>query len=222
MEEHKESEFNPIAEHDVRCADTVMNRSHNRIMAAIGYEMPVSTKRPKSLWVQCRDEFPCDPVLQHRVWAFRIKCLFQRDCGFNPDWNCKCEKCESHLAEELLLYDNSMGIIREVGIHEEATDMPEIAEELVASVDLCNICEGIDDSGLQSNAAFYTGPTTIPNDIGWVHLLLTLEEVGNPHGPTTLFITVLNMNDPPSSNHVPRKMWIRSRSITPTYLSFRR
>ena len=191
-------------------------------MTDLGYEMPVLTKRPKSLWAQLRDEFPFDPVLQHRVWAFRIKRLFQRDCGFNPDWNCECEKCESHLAEELLLYDTSMGIIREVGIHKESTDMPEIAEELVASVDLRNICEGIDDSRLQSNAALYTGPTTIPNVIGWVHLFLTLEEVGNPHGPTTPFITPLNMNDAPLSNYVPWKMWMRSRSITPTYLSFRR
>ena len=56
MEEHKESEFNPEAEHDIRCTHTVMNRSHNQIMTDLGYEMPVLTKRPKSLWDQLRDE----------------------------------------------------------------------------------------------------------------------------------------------------------------------
>ena len=129
--------------------------------------------------------------------------------------------CESSLAQELLLYDNSIGNNGGVGIYEQV-DMKECAEELVASVDLRNVYEGVDDSERQTNAALYTGPTIIPNGIGWVHLFLTPEEGGNPYGPTTPFMTALNMDDPPLSNHVPQKMWVRSRRITPTYLSFRR
>ena len=74
MEQQKATEFQPETDHGVDCYGTgTTMRSHNQIMAELGYEMPVSIKKSQSLWDQLRDEFPCDPILQRRVWAFRVK-----------------------------------------------------------------------------------------------------------------------------------------------------
>ena len=76
---------------------------HTEKMTELGCVMPVPTKRPKTLWDELRDEFPCDPITQHHDWASCVKSMYKKDCGFDPDWNCDCDKCESNLAEEPII-----------------------------------------------------------------------------------------------------------------------
>ena len=165
--------------------------SHVEKMAALGYVMPKPIKRPKTLWDELREEFPCDPVIQHRVWASRIRRMFQKDCGFNE--------------------------------HEDARTYVDEAETTVDTRELRRICAGGEQCESVIDTEVVNGATAIPFGYGWVHLFLSAEEaIGNNTGPSTPFITALNMHEVPASPFVPRQMWIRSKSITPTYLSFKK
>jgi hypothetical protein len=224
MEETKEFEGPVKTDHlyDTSERQNIL-RSHVEKMAALGYVMPEQSKRQKTLWDELREEFPCDPVIQHRVWASRIRRMYQKDCGFNPDWDCECDKCESSLAEELLLFHDSINTEGVSYEHEDARNYEHEAATIVDSGELRRICSGGEHCDSVIDAEVVNGVTAIPIGYGWVHLFLSAEEVvGINTGPSTPFITALNMPEVPASPFVPRKMWLRSRSITPTYLSFKK
>ena len=120
--------------------------------------------------------------------------MFQKDCGFNPDWDCDCDKCESSLAEELLLFHNS---IRTDGVSHEYEDTQIYEDEAEMSVDTSSlrlICAGDDHCVSGLDAEVVNGATAIPFGYGWVHLFLTAEQaISNNYGPSTPFLTALNM-----------------------------
>ena len=83
----------------------IWRRSHQQIMASLGYETPApEVKRTKSAWEDLVEAYPCPPVYQHKVWANRIKRLYRLDCGLISDWDCECLICESALADEVYGY----------------------------------------------------------------------------------------------------------------------
>ena len=93
MEETKENECPVTMDHILDSSETrITMSSHAEKMAALEYNMPEPSRRPKTLWDELREEFACDPLIQHCVWAARVKRMFQKDCGFNPDLNCDCDK----------------------------------------------------------------------------------------------------------------------------------
>ena len=66
-------------------------RTHTEIMSDQGFETPAPMpKRFRNAWEHLVGIFPCPPELQHRLWAARVKRMFQGDRGFLVDWMCEC------------------------------------------------------------------------------------------------------------------------------------
>ena len=82
--------------------DTRRARTHTEIMRELGYETPDPVpKRFRHAWDHLVSEFPCPSELQHRLWAVRIKRMFEEDCGFPVDWTCECRKCVAGTSAEI-------------------------------------------------------------------------------------------------------------------------
>ena len=208
---------NPSSENQKSC--------HAKTMQRMGFDTPSPPqKRLKTCWDMLVEAFPCPPEYQHRVWAERIRRQFRDNCGLPYYWlTCECMKCERIQNEELknyqtILFECTDSLnVRAGEVNESSNRQP------LSQVEIRKACFGaesdeLDTYRMEGPARAQTPP--LPN-FGYVHLFLEQAHVGtaDPHTP---FMTHLSGMDAfPIEREHPRVMWVRAKSVTPTYLSFR-
>ena len=196
-------------------------RSHQQIMASLGYETPAPVvKRTKSAWEDLVEAYPCPPEYQHKVWANRIKRLYRLDCGLISDWDCECLKCESALADEVYGYHVIECNMQTVDADEE---MDKVAasftkEDRANPVDLRAI-----SCGYAPGPVIYRPVDEVGSAVfsGHVHLFREQSHVGATDGPHTPFLTILSINDYAEPIKQPRVMWVRAKTVEPVHFSFK-
>ena len=211
------------------CKETVRGTSaHSEVMRRMGYEpsLPV-TKKTKTNWDMLVDEFPCPVHIQHSVWAARILRNLKKDCGYpRLDSLCDCTKCIVGIDFE----QSEMSKYMEHPRNCRCSDPLDADTMLTGLASPCPIlqirpiCSGVDgflDAKERLEPMQSIPIATNTTTVNAVHLYLTETEVTQQYGPTTPFQTTLYMGEEDINALPPRTMWLRARSIDPTYLSFK-
>ena len=217
--------------HDGGVEDTKQSlatgRTHTEIMRSLGYDPPEpEQKKPKTVWQQMIENFPCPPEQQHAMWAARIIRNFRIDCGFpRNDWGCDCDKCSRGIDGELAesyshLHASENG---EFTLPMDGACCKEWVQGCspTAVRDLREISAGVDEFSIPCERIPLVNTQTVGPGVNFIHLFLREQQARQNQGPETPFTTAILGDIEEVNAFAPRVMWLRARTIDPTYLSFR-
>ena len=200
--------------------DTRRARTHAEIMRELGYETPDPIpKRFRNAWDHLVSVFPCPSELQHRLWAVRIKRMFEEDCGFPVDWTCECRKCMAGTSAEICnFYEAANG--NDCSIFDNM-DVEEWEGSSVDTLEIRRVTRGeevdIPRTRYQGDEVWEGNDNAV---IRYVHLFLDEERLENSEFPGTPFTTAVGVLNGGIRRHRPRLMWVRARRLVPTQLFF--